>query len=166
VRQRPPADVSEQQRWKITQRWTARPDEQAKGGHVLHKLRHLIIPGLLFAAAACAHHKVDTDPNPEPALADSPPVRVEVRNKYALPMEIYVVGGGSNQRLGTVYPGTVKAFVIPQAIANSGSAELQAHPSADARDVARSGPLMLSPGAVVDFVIGTQLFSSTATIRP
>jgi len=133
---------------------------------VLNRLRRLSIPGLMLLASACAHHKADTGPNPEPALADAPPVRVEVRNKYTLPMEIYVVGGGANQRLGTVYPQTVTAFVIPQTIANSGSVELQAHPSANTRDVARSGPLILSPGAVVDFVIGTQLFSSTATIRP
>ena len=100
------------------------------------------------------------------APADAPPVRVEVRNKYGLPMDVYAQGGGSNQLLGTVYPGAVKAFVIPQPIANSGSVELQAHPSAMWREVARSGPLILSPGAVVDFVIAAQLFASTATIRP
>ncbi len=133
---------------------------------MLHQLRYLVISGLVLVAVACAHHKVDTDPNPEPALADAPPVRVEVRNKYGLPMEVYANGGGSNQLLGTVYPGELKAFVIPQPIANSGSAELQAHPTGIWRDVARSGPLILSPGAVVDFVIAAQLFASTATIRP
>jgi hypothetical protein len=118
--------------------------------------------GLVLVTSACSHNKV----NPDLALADSPPVRVEVRNKYALPMEIYAIGGGANQRLGTVYPEAVAAFVIPQSIVNTGSVELQAHPTADARNVARSGPLLLSPGAVVDFVIAAQLFSSTATIRP
>ena len=129
---------------------------------MLQRMRQLIVSGLLLAATACSHHKVDTDASP----ADTPPVRVEVRNKYALPMEIYAVGSGANQRLGTVYPGTVAQFVIPQSLVGNGSAELQAHPSANARDVASSGPLLLSPGAVVDFVIGAQLFASTATIRP
>lgn len=131
---------------------------------MIHGLRRYLIPGLLLVAAACAHHKAD--PDTEPAPADLPPVRVEVRNKYSLPMEIFVIGGGSNQRLGTVYPGNVTAYVLPQNIVGNGSAELEARPTGNTRDVARSGPLLLAPGAVVDFVIATQLFASTATIRP
>ena len=94
------------------------------------------------------------------------PVRVEVHNKYELPMEVYAVGSGTRYRLGMVHPGMVGQFVIPQNVVGSGSVELQAQPSAPGGQLARSGPLLLSPGAVVDFVIGTQLFNSTATIRP
>jgi hypothetical protein len=127
-------------------------------------MRRFIVLGLLLAAAACSHHNVDTDVSP----ADAPPVRVEVRNKYALPMEISVVGAGATLRLGTVYPGTTAQYVLPQNLVGNGSAELQARPSANSnvREMASSGPLILSPGAVVDFIIGAQIFNSTATIRP
>ncbi len=128
---------------------------------MLHRMWHCIVPGVMLVASAC-HHKVNTDVAP----ADAAPVRVEVRNNYSLPVEVYAVGSGANQRLGTVYPGTVTAFVVPQGIVGNSSAELQAHPTANSRDVARSGPLLLAPGSVVDFVIGAQLFNSTATIRP
>jgi hypothetical protein len=91
---------------------------------------------------------------------------VEVHNKYALPMEIYAVGAGTRYRLGTVHPGTTAQFAVPQTVVGTGSVEFQAQPNADGRQLARSGPLLLSPGAVVDFEITQQLFNSTASIRP
>jgi hypothetical protein len=93
-------------------------------------------------------------------------VRIEVRNKYMLPMEVYAIGGGTKHRLGTVHPGMLSHFVVPHSVLGSGPVEFQAQPTAAAGELARSGPLLLSPGAVVDFVIAAQLFNSTATIRP
>jgi hypothetical protein len=119
-----------------------------------------VLAGLLLTVSACGRHRTE---EPEPVNS---PVRVEVHNKYALPMEIYAVGAGTRYRLGLVHPGTTAQFAIPQTVIGTGSVELQAQPSADARQLARSGPLLLSPGAVVDFEITQQLFNSTASIRP
>ena len=126
----------------------------------MHRGWWILVSGLLLTGTACARHRSE-----EPQPVDSP-VRVEVRNKYALPMEVYAVGAGTRQRLGLVHPGMVSQFVVPHSVLGSGSVEFQAQPSATGRELARSGPLLLSPGAVVDFVIAAQLFSSTATIRP
>ena len=118
-----------------------------------------LVPALLFLGAACAKAH-GSNPFPNDA-----PVQIEVMNRYALPMEVYVVGANTRHRLGTVHPGILSTFVVPQAMVGSGSLELEAQPSAG-REIARSGPLLLSPGAVVDFVIAAQLFNSTATVRP
>ena len=119
----------------------------------------VLVTGLLLTVAACSHGGTGA---PQP---DDRPVRVEVTNNYALPMEIYAVGSGATHRLGTVHPGMVGSFVIPPGIIGTGSVELQAHPTAIGQ-LARSGQILLKPGEVVDFVITPQLFNSTATIRP
>ena len=117
----------------------------------------VLIAGLLLTSAACRGGAP-----PEP---DNRPVRVEVTNNYALPMEIFVVGSGITQRLGTVHPGMVGHFVVPKGMVGNGSVEFQAQPSARGQTV-RAGQLLLQPGEVVDFTITAQLFNSTATLRP
>lgn len=119
----------------------------------------LVLAGLLLTGTGCARHRTE---GPEPVNS---PVRVEVHNKYALAMEIYAVGAGSRLELGVVHPGMTAQFEVPQTIVGTGSVEFQAQPHGSSR-MARSGPLLLSPGAVVDFEITQQLFNSTATIRP
>jgi hypothetical protein len=120
----------------------------------------LLVPVVLLAGSACARGHGGTV-----APGDSPPVHVEVTNRYALPVEIYAVGAGITHRLGTVHPGMAAHFVIPQTMIGGGPIELQASPGTSSRDF-RSGQLLLSPGAVVDFVVAPVLFNSTATIRP
>jgi hypothetical protein len=93
-------------------------------------------------------------------------VQVEVINRHALPIEIDAVGSGMSRRLGTVEPGMTGHFVVPpNLITAGGGVELQAHPSAS-KQLFSSGPLLLSPGAIVDIEITPQLFNSTATLRP
>ena len=120
----------------------------------------LSLPLLLPAGLGCARRGTEA---PEPSGS---PVRVEVTNNYALAMEVDVVGAGVNHRLGTVHPGMVGHFVVPQAMIGGGSLEFQAHPSANERELARSGPVLIAPGAIVDFVITPRLFNSSATVRP
>lgn len=55
-------------------------------------------------------------------------------------------------------------FHLPPALVGNGSVELLAQSSAN-RQPNRTGPILLSPGAIVDYVIAQQLFNSTATIR-
>ena len=126
------------------------------GGHVLHGL-WLLVPWLLLTA--CAHGGAGDEPRP----ADSP-VRVEVTNNHALPIEIEATGSGARQRLGTVHPGMASHFVVPQNLIGGGGVELLAHPNAS-RELFSSGPLLLAPGTIVEFIIAPQLFNSTATLR-
>ena len=97
-----------------------------------------------------------------PPSADAP-VRVVVTNHFTSPMEVIAVGSNISHRLGIVHPGMVGEFVLPQAMIGGGTVELFAG-AVNSR--ARSGPLLLSPGAVVDFEIANPLFNSTATVRP
>ena len=126
---------------------------------MLRKVWMLAVCGLLPIISSCAHGSPDT-PEPEPI-----PARVEVVNNNALPVEIYALGGGIERRLGTVHPGMSARFVIPMVIVNSTSVELEARPSTNSPRF-KSGPLLLTPGAVVDIVLASRLFASTATIRP
>ncbi len=115
---------------------------------------------LLLSAPACARGGGEED---SPAPDDSP-VRVEVTNNYALPVEIYAVGAGINQRLGTVHPGMAAQFPIPQNVVSSGAVELRAE-AGGVNQPFRSGQLLLAPGTIVDFRVMPQLFNSTVTLR-
>ena len=119
----------------------------------------VLVPGLLLTAAACGRSRpAEVHPNALPAY-------VEVRNQHALPMEIYAIGSGISHRMGTVHPGMGGHFVVPQNLIGSGSVHLEARPGTSGQPF-RSGELLIAPGAVVDFVVGDQLFNSTATLRP
>ena len=119
----------------------------------------VLVPALLLTASACAHSGGgEIKPN------DSP-VSVEVTNEHALPMEVFAVGSGISQRLGTVHPGMSGHFVIPQNLVGNGSVRFEARPSGGGQPF-RSGETLLAPGAVVDFMIRAQLFNSTVTRRP
>lgn len=119
----------------------------------------ILVPVLLLTLSACARSGGDE------VRPTSEPVSVEVTNRHALPMEIYAVGSGINHRLGTVHPGMSSHFVLPQNLIGSSSVELEARAGQNIRPF-RSGEILLAPGSVVDFVIGSQLFNSTVTRRP
>jgi hypothetical protein len=94
------------------------------------------------------------------------PVRVVAHNNYNGPMEVYADGAGTRFRLGLVQPATTETFTIPANVVSIGSVELLAQLIAGRSKIARTGPLLLSPGAVVDFVITAQLFDSYGAVRP
>ena len=118
-----------------------------------------LVPVLLLSGSACARGGLE-----EAAPSDSP-VRVEVTNRNALPVEIYAVGNGITRRLGTVHPGMDAHFAIPANLTTSGGVELQAGPAASSNRFS-SGELLLAPGTIVEFIVAAQLFNSTATLRP
>lgn len=111
-------------------------------------------------APACGQR---TGGGPAPSPGDSP-VRVEVTNDFALPVEIYVVGSGINYRVGMVHPGMSGSFQIPPAMVGNGSVEFQARP-ANSGNPYRSGQLLLAPGRVVVLRVAAQLFNSTTSIQ-
>lgn len=128
--------------------------------HVLH--RSLMLVALLsLAGAACARGGTESEAEPRP---DDSPVRVEVSNNFALPVEIYAVGSGITRRLGTVHPGMNAQFPIPQSLLGGGGVELQARPTTGDQPF-RSDPILLAPGTIVQFMIAPQLFSSTINLR-
>ncbi|HEV8124070.1 MAG TPA: hypothetical protein VGP80_07515 [Gemmatimonadales bacterium] len=120
----------------------------------------IVIPGLLILGSGCGHGQRE-----EVVTPASAPVSVEVTNGFALPVEIFVVGGGTTHRLGTVHPGMGAHFVIPPSMIGGGTLELLAT-ATSTRQVGRSAQLLLAPGSVVDFQVANPLFNSTATIRP
>jgi hypothetical protein len=118
-----------------------------------------LIPALLLGIVACGHGPANDEPQPI-----DQPVRVEARNNYALPVDLYAVGSGITHRLGTVHPGMSASFTIPQNLLAGNGVELQARSSPSTRGFT-SEELLLRPGTVVDFWIAPQLFSSTVTLR-
>jgi hypothetical protein len=125
---------------------------------VPHGMR-VLGPALLLTAYACAHSS-----GGEIKPTDTP-VSVEVTNQYALPMEVYALGSGITQRLGTVHPGMASHFVVTQNLIGNGSVRFEARPSGGGQPF-RSGEVLLAPGAIIDFAIAAQLFNSTVTRRP
>jgi hypothetical protein len=125
---------------------------------VLRGLR-ILAPALLLTAYACTRSTGDE------LQPTGSPVTVEVTNRHALPMDVYAMGSGITQRLGTVHPGMAGHFVVPQNLVGNGSVRFEARPSGNGQPF-RSGDILLAPGSVVDFVIGAQMFNSTVTRRP
>jgi hypothetical protein len=124
----------------------------------------IAVPGLLLLTPACKHGQ-EEEGQPPAATPSTAPVTVLVTNKFALPVDVDVVGAGTRYRLGTVHPGMSSRFVIPPAIlSTTGTVELQAH-AASTSQIGKSGPMMLAPGSFVDFNVTPQLFNSTANIR-
>jgi hypothetical protein len=134
---------------------------ERKGGQVRRNPWVLVL-SLVLAGSACASSRTEA-----PQSADTP-VLVVVTNNYALAMEVFVIGSGTNHRLGTVDPGTVGRFTIPPGMIGGSPLEFQANPPprASERVQAQSGRILVAPGAIVDFVITPRLFNSTATLRP
>jgi hypothetical protein len=121
----------------------------------------ILLSLLLLAGSACRRASEEA---PLPADPVESPINVEVVNNQPLPVEILIVGSGVNHRLGTVHPGMTAHFEVPPGMVGNGSLELLARSSG--AQTARSGPLLLSPGATVDFVVARPPFNSTATLRP
>ncbi|MGE5802250.1 MAG: hypothetical protein ACM358_08315 [Gemmatimonadota bacterium] len=114
---------------------------------------------MLLGGSGCSRRRQQESSAPAGA-----PVRIVVTNHYTAPMEIVAVASNISHRLGIVHPGMVGEFVLPPAMVGGGTVELFA---ADGHGPpARSGPLLLSPGGVVDFAIRNPLFNSTASVRP
>ncbi|HEY8259403.1 MAG TPA: hypothetical protein VIG08_17220 [Gemmatimonadales bacterium] len=119
----------------------------------------VVVSALMLATLACSQSG-----GGEVKPSDIPVV-VEITNQHALPMEVYALGSGITQRLGTVHPGMQGHFSIPQNLVGNGSVQFEARPSGGGQPF-RSGEVLLAPGAVIDFRIAAQLFNSTVTRRP
>jgi len=110
---------------------------------------------LPLAGAKCMRRPSEVPPR-------DAPVRVIVQNDYGSEVEVYAIGGGTSLRLGLVNPGMEGRFEVPHGMIGTGSVEFEARTSG--RNTARSGPLHLQPGHVVEFHVTAQLYNSTANI--
>lgn len=128
----------------------------------MHRGSWFLMAGLLVTGVACAHHRGGA---PGPGPVQPAAVHLNVTNNSPLPMEVYAVGSGINFRMGTVSPGLASHFVFPPSMIGNGPLEVQARPSGGG-DLIRTGPLLLSPGQVVDFKIEAHQVNSTTTVRP
>lgn len=123
-----------------------------------------LIAGLALTIAACAYGR-GTTPGASLAAPAGTPVQLIVTNNSGAPMQVYAVGSGTSWRMGTVLPGLVGQFVLPQAMLGADAVEFLASPG-DGNPPVRSGRLVLAPGNVVDFEIEAQALNSTARVRP
>ena len=102
----------------------------------------------------------------EHEAAPNDSVIVYVENDYALPMEAYVTGAGTDYRMGTVDPGLLSRFVLRSNMLSTNHVlEFVAQATGDGPQ-ARTGQLTVIPGDIVDFVIATNLIGTRATVRP
>ena len=137
------------------------------GGRASYGVRRgswIVIAGVLLTGPACAQRGGGTQDASE-APRDDRPVHLHVINRYAFPVDMFAVGSGTSYRMGTVHPGMTSEFVVPRAVLGGGPVEFVAQPADNGRS-ARSGRLLLRPGAVVDFEVASSLMASTATVRP
>ena len=124
------------------------------------ELRLAVLVALI--GAACAK------PNPDEVAPTGAPVHVEVDNRNGQPIEVSAIGAGTTYRLGVVHPGMRAHFVIPANVLSAGSVELAATPGTPGArsQVYRSGPMLVSPGKVIDLLVAAELFNSKTSIRP
>jgi hypothetical protein len=124
----------------------------------MDRIKWLCLAGTVLLAGAC------NKTPPENTRPLDAPVKVHVVNYHTLPVDIYVIGSGTNHRLGTVHPGMEDEFEVPPTLV--GGSPVQFLSRSAAGDAYRSGPILISPGAIVDLVIQRRMFNSTAILRP
>lgn len=121
----------------------------------------LLAAVLLLAGTACSY---PVPGNVTALRAAEPAVTLNVVNDYGFPLRIYAVGSGMTQRLGTVSPGQEGRLILPSIMAGNDSVQLVAQ-TWDRGPSIHFGPMLLSPGKVVDFTISRRLSLSSAAIR-
>lgn len=125
-------------------------------------MKREIALGLALAALSCAHPHGSTS---EASTAAAPPqVRVHVTNNYSVPVDIWALGAGIRQRLGTVAPGIARTFTLDPAIAGSGLVELAADIGPNDSPV-WSGQVQIATGDQIDFEIATHPAASRIRVR-
>lgn len=113
-----------------------------------------------MAAAGCAGSQ---SLNTTPTALNERLVRLNVKNEFGDPVTVFAVGAGSPWRLGRVMALSSREFVVPNALLNSGPVEFVV--AGEGYAPARSGPMLISAGRVVDFKVTRPLFASTAILR-
>ena len=101
-----------------------------------------LIAAVALTLAGCAYGRGAT---PGTTLTSAPgtPVQLIVTNNSGAPMQVYAVGTGTSWRMGTVLPGLVGHFVLPQAMLGSDAVEFLATRATAIRRSGRAGSCSL-----------------------
>ena len=125
-----------------------------------HRRVRAFCAGALIAAAGCAGSQARSA---TPTALAERTVRLSVKNEFGSPVNVFVVGAGSPWRLGRVMALSARDFIVPNALIQNGPVEFVI--AGDGSAPARSGPMLLTAGRVVDFRVTRPLFTSTAIVR-
>ena len=125
-----------------------------------HRRVRALCAGALLAAAACAGSQ---SLNTTSTTLNERSVRLSVKNEFGDPVTVFAVGAGSPWRLGRVMALSSREFIVPNALLNTGPIEFVV--AGEGWAPARSGPMLLSAGRVVDFHVTRPLYASTAILR-
>jgi hypothetical protein len=90
---------------------------------------------------------------------------LDVKNHFALPVEIIISGHGTTMRLGTVHPGMSAQYTIPRTFGNGQTITFTAD-AGPGQFPYHSADILVQPGMIVDMEVASVLFNSTAVIRP
>jgi hypothetical protein len=115
--------------------------------------------------AACASggtHVVTSESAGE--VSRSSPVTVRVKSEYVGPLVVYAVTEGVSMRLGDVQGSRIETFRLPFTTIPTNGISIIAVPVGGGGR-ARSGTLLVQPGATIDFTVGAALTNSAATVR-
>ena len=114
---------------------------------------------LLVVLAACSRGKPGDEVYPR-----MEPIPVHVKNENFLDMNVSVVSNGVSRRLGLVSGNSSASFKVEWSLASAQGIILTATPIGG-RGSAGSGSLIVAPGQVIDFKIGSVLRQSTASVH-
>lgn len=90
-------------------------------------------------------------------------IGLRVRNNNFLDMDVYAVSAGLATRLGTVTGNSSRNFVMDGSLGTPDLRIVATPIGGNGR--ATTGQLLVSPGQVIDFTIGSTLNNSTVIIR-
>lgn len=122
-----------------------------------------ILIGMALVMSTGCGAGMETATNAGQAARPEGAVHVNVTNLSGGPMDIYAAGTGTSYRVGTVLPGLSSQFVVRPVMTVNGAVELVAR--SGQTQFFRSGPILLTPGSVVDFRIAQSPVLTTATVR-
>jgi hypothetical protein len=127
----------------------------------------MVFRGLFSGLALCAV-VIGTGCGGKSARSPAPrdaAVTVEVENQNWSDMVVYARRNTTRTRLGMVNTSQTASFTVPRAFtAGPGTLQLEADP-VGSRDIYRSGEVMVSPGAVVEWTITASPALSRVSVR-
>lgn len=131
----------------------------------MHRGLPFALAALFVSAAACGHHR-GTAGDASVLRPDVAPVGVNVINNSQSSMEIYVRGGGTMYRIGTVAPGLPRRFELRATMLTAGGHIQFLAQASGAGPRVQTDDIVVSPGDEVEFEITTSLVGSRATVKP
>ena len=122
-----------------------------------------VMLAIAFVAMVGCHRQQQPDEDDD-SFVPLPPVPVHVKNENFADVNINAIIGGVSRRLGTVTGNSVGDFVINYGLSPGQPIILTAIAIGGAGGVS-SGSLLVAPGQMIDFRIGSVIRQSSASVR-